>query len=118
MWDQGEGRTKGGKFFSRVCDDLAGAAAALTMLSELAARPPRSTVAVLLTRAEEEGFIGAIAASLEPKLLRKSDRVVAIECSALQPYAPQGKGAIVASAIARAYSILTSVISSLSRPVR
>jgi len=95
MWDQGEGRIKGGKFFSRVCDDLAGAAAALAMLSELATRPPRSAVAVLLTRAEEEGFIGAIAASLEPKLLRKSDRVVAIECSAMQPYAPQGKGAII-----------------------
>lgn len=95
MWDQGEGRTKGGKFYSRVCDDLAGAAAALTMLDALAKRPPRATVAVLFTRAEEEGFIGAIAASLKPKLLRKTDRVIAIECSAIQPYAPQGKGAII-----------------------
>ena len=50
---------------------------------------------MLLTRAEEEGFIGAIAASLQPKLLRKTDRVIAIECSAMQPYAPQGKGAII-----------------------
>jgi endoglucanase len=95
MWDEGEGRTKGGKFHSRVCDDLAGAAAALAMLDQLAKRPPRSTVAVLLTRAEEEGFIGAIAASIQPRLLRKSDRLIAIECSAMQPYAPQGKGAIV-----------------------
>lgn len=95
MWDQGEGRIKGGKFYSRVCDDLAGAAAALTMMDELAKRPARSTAAVLLTRAEEEGFIGAIAASLRPKLLRKSDRLIAIECSAMQPYAPQGKGAII-----------------------
>lgn len=94
-WDQGEGRVKNGKFYSRVCDDLAGAAAALTMLAELANRPPVATVAVLLTRAEEEGFIGAIAASIKPKLLRKSDRLVAIECSAMQPYAPQGKGAII-----------------------
>lgn len=95
MWDQGGGRTKGGKFHSRVCDDLAGAAAALTMIAELSRRPPKSTVAVLLTRAEEEGFIGAMAASLNPRLLRKSDRLVAIECSAMQPYAPQGKGAII-----------------------
>jgi endoglucanase len=95
MWDQGEGRMKGDKFLSRVCDDLAGAAGALGMLSELAGRPPQATVAVLLTRAEEEGFIGAIAASLEPKLLRRTDRVIAIECSAMQPYAPQGKGAII-----------------------
>src|SRR4051812_20618718 len=95
MWDQGEGRVKGGKFYSRVCDDLAGAAGALTMLDQLAKKPPKGPVAVLLTRAEEEGFIGAIAASLEPKLLRKSDRIIAIETSAMQPYAPQGKGAII-----------------------
>ncbi|HEX8914582.1 MAG TPA: M20/M25/M40 family metallo-hydrolase, partial [Humisphaera sp.] len=95
MWDQGGGRTKGGRFYSRVCDDLAGAAAALAMLDQLHRRPARSTVAVLLTRAEEEGFIGAIAASLKPKLLRRSDKIVAIECSAAQPFAPQGEGAIV-----------------------
>jgi putative aminopeptidase FrvX len=95
MWDQGEGRIKGVKFYSRVCDDLAGAAAALTMLAELAPRPPQATVAVLMTRAEEEGFIGAIAASIKPKLLRKTDRIIAIECSAMQPYAPQGSGAII-----------------------
>jgi putative aminopeptidase FrvX len=95
MWDQGEGRRKGGKFYSRACDDLAGAAAALTMLDQLAKRPPAAPVAVLLTRAEEEAFIGAIAASLKPRLLRKSDRIIAIETSAMQPYAPQGAGAII-----------------------
>src|SRR5437762_6303132 len=60
MWDQGASRVKGEKFYSRVCDDLAGAAAALTMLDRLARKPPKAPVAVLLTRAEEEGFIGAI----------------------------------------------------------
>ncbi|MDB5357996.1 MAG: hypothetical protein JWN24_4449 [Phycisphaerales bacterium] len=95
MWDQGVGRIRGQKFLSRVCDDLAGAAAALAMLDELCRKPPLVPVAVLLTRAEEVGFIGAIAASLKPTLLRKSDRLIAIECSAAQPYAPQGKGAIV-----------------------
>lgn len=95
MWNVGEGREQGKRFLSRVCDDLAGAAAALAMLDELSRKPPAGTVAVLLTRAEEEGFIGAIAASLEPKLLRNSDRLIAIECSAAQPYAPQGGGAII-----------------------
>jgi endoglucanase len=95
MWDQGGGRVKGKRFYSRVCDDLAGAAAALTMLDQLAKKPPKAPVAVLLTRAEEEGFIGAIAASIKPELLRKTDRIVAIETSAQQPYAPQGNGAIV-----------------------
>jgi endoglucanase len=95
MWDQGAGRVTGEKFYSRVCDDLAGAAAALTMLDRLVKKPRKAPVAVLLTRAEEEGFIGAIAASKEPKLLRTSDRIVAIETSAEQPYAPQGNGCIV-----------------------
>jgi endoglucanase len=95
MWDQGEGRVRGNRFLCRCCDDLAGAAAALAMMDELAKRPPKCPVAVLLTRAEEEGFIGAIAASRWPTLLRKSDRLVAIETSAVQPYAPQGEGAII-----------------------
>lgn len=95
MWDQGTGRFKGKMFLSRVCDDLAGAAAALQMLELLLKRPPAATVAVLFTRAEEEGFVGAMAASLRPQLLRKSDRIIAIECSAMQPFAPQGKGAIL-----------------------
>ena len=95
MWDQGEGRVEGRKFLSRVCDDLAGAAAALAMIDELSRKPSKVPVAVLLTRAEEEGFIGAIAASIKPQLLKKSDRIIAIETSAAQPYAPQGQGAII-----------------------
>ena len=65
------------------------------MIDALAADPPAAPVAVLLTRAEEEGFIGAIGAVLQPTLLRKTDRVIAIECSAAQPYAPQGAGTII-----------------------
>jgi putative aminopeptidase FrvX len=95
MWDQGIARTKGGTFYSRVCDDLAGAAGALAMLDRLYRKPPQSPVAVLLTRAEEEGFVGAIASVLKPELLRKSDRIVAIETSAMQTYAKQGDGAIL-----------------------
>jgi endoglucanase len=95
MWDQPAGRVTRKTFYSRVCDDLAGAAAALTMIDMLAKKPPRAPVAVLLTRAEEEGFIGAIAASMRPRLLRKTDRIIAIETSAKQPFAPQGKGAII-----------------------
>ncbi len=95
MFDLGVGRVKGKYFYSRVCDDLAGAAGALAMLHALVKRPPESPVAVLLTRAEEEGFIGAIAAVRERSLLRESDRLVAIECSAVQPAAPQGLGPII-----------------------
>jgi putative aminopeptidase FrvX len=95
VFDQGGGRIRGGKFYSRVCDDLAGAAACLTMLDELLKKPPKSTVGVLLTRAEEVGFIGAIAAVKFPKLLKKSDWLIAIECSSAQPYAPLGDGVVI-----------------------
>jgi putative aminopeptidase FrvX len=95
VFDVGEAKIRGRRFQSRVCDDLAGAAAALTMLDQLLRKPPSVPVAVLLTRGEEAGFIGAIAASIKPQLLRKTDRIIAIETSAMQPYAPQGKGAII-----------------------
>jgi len=95
MFDQGAGRVKGGKFYSRGIDNQGGVAAALAMLDQLHKKPPDAPVAVLLTRAEEDGFVGAVAAVLRPKLLRKSDRLIIIECSAMQPYAPQGKGVII-----------------------
>ena len=95
MFDQGAGRTKGRKFYSRGIDDQGGVAAALAMLDALHKNPPAIPVGVLLTRAEEDGFVGAVAAVLEPKLLKKTDRLIAIECSAMQPYAPQGEGVII-----------------------
>jgi endoglucanase len=97
MFDLGAGRIRGKKFWSRGVDDQGGMASALAMLDAFLAKPAASAagVAVLLTRAEEEAFIGAIAAVLKPKLLRKSDRIIAIECSAEQPYARQGDGVII-----------------------
>jgi endoglucanase len=95
MFDQGPGRFRGRRFLSRGIDDQGGVASALAMLQELHARPPVVPVGVLLTRAEEEGFIGACAAVATPELLRKSDRIISVECSAVQPYAPQGAGVIV-----------------------
>jgi endoglucanase len=90
-------RIAGGRFHARVCDDLAGAAAALTMLDQLSRGRSKlkSTVAVLLTRAEEDGFIGAIASVVDGKLIRKTDRIISIECSAMQPYAKQADGVIL-----------------------
>jgi endoglucanase len=97
MFDVPVARVKGGKFFARVCDDLAGAAAALTMIDQLhrSKSKPKRTIGVLLTRAEEVGFIGAIAAAKDEKLIRKSDALISIECSPEQPFAPQGKGVII-----------------------
>ena len=100
MFDQGIGRYAGGifrakRFFCRACDDLAGVAACLAMMDRLSRKTPKSPVAVLLTRAEEEGFIGCIAACEHETLLQKDDRVIAIETSSEQPAAPMGNGVII-----------------------
>jgi endoglucanase len=95
MFDQGGSCLKKGIFYSRAIDDLAGVAAALEMLHQLHAARIGGPVAVLLTRGEEDGFVGGLAAVHLKTLLREDDRIVAIECSAMQPYAPQGKGAII-----------------------
>lgn len=98
MFDQGPARVRGSKLYSRGIDDQGGVASALAMLDVLLKAKPGASappVGVLLTRAEEEGFVGAVAAVLKPKLLRKSDRIIAIECSAMQPYAKQGDGVII-----------------------
>lgn len=95
MFDVGKAVVKKGRLYSRCCDDLAGAASALVMLHEIASKPAKHDVGVLLTRGEEQGFIGALAAVMHPKLLRPTDRVISIECSAEQPVAVQGKGVVL-----------------------
>ena len=95
MWDVGPAKQRGRKLHSRVCDNLAGAAAVLTMLDRLHRKPTDSTIAVLLTRGEEEGFIGAIGAVKAETLLKPTNRLIVTECSAQQPYAKQGDGAII-----------------------
>ena len=95
MLDQGHPREEGDLFYARACDDLAGCASALTALDLLRKTPPAATVCVLLTRAEEVGFVGAIAAVKDKKLLKKTDRVISIETSAQQPAAQQGKGVVL-----------------------
>ncbi len=95
MFDFHVARQRGTKLHSRSLDDTAGVAAALQVLLNSRRRRSGPAVAVLLTRAEEVGFIGAIAAAREARLLRKSDLIVSIECSAMQPYAPQGSGVVI-----------------------
>ena len=76
-----------------ACDDLAGAAAALATLDRLVADGV-GYFSVLLTRAEEVGFLGAIAAC-ELRTLPAAARVLSIECSRESDDAPVGAGPIV-----------------------
>jgi putative aminopeptidase FrvX len=84
---------EGDRMRARACDDLAGAAAALSALDRLASAGV-GHFSVLLTRAEEIGFVGAIAAC-ELETLPAGARVLSIECSRQSPDAPVGGGPIV-----------------------
>jgi endoglucanase len=81
---------------TRAADDLAGVAGILAVLEVVDRIDPARRVDVrgLLTRAEEVGFVGAIAAARSGRL-PKGARIVAIEASKALPHAPQGAGPIL-----------------------
>jgi endoglucanase len=84
------------RLVAQACDDLAGLAACLEALDKLRNKP-KLPFGVLVTRAEEVGFIGAIAAAREvgKGLLRKDDRIISVETSAEQQAAPVGGGCVL-----------------------
>lgn len=81
---------------SRVVDDLAGVAASLALLDAVDRIDPRRRVDVRgqFTRAEEVGFVGALAVATGRRLPRGA-RIIAIEASMALPEAPQGAGPIL-----------------------
>jgi endoglucanase len=81
---------------TRAADDLAGVAAILALLDAVERIDPRRRVDVrgLFTRAEEVGFVGALAVARGRRLPRAA-RIVAIEASKALPGAPQGAGPIL-----------------------
>ena len=80
---RGPDECAGKKFWSRGIDDQGGLASALAMIDTVHRSSSKPNVAVLLTRAEEEGFVGAIAAVVKPKLLRR--RPIASSRSSARP---------------------------------
>jgi endoglucanase len=89
----GELGVREGRPRAPVCDDLAGVAAALAAL-DILHRMGVSDFSVLLTRAEEVGFIGAIAACQAGTIPGRA-RVLSIECSKASAEAPLGGGPII-----------------------
>ena len=77
-----------------ACDDLAGVAAALGAIDKLRSERGMGHVGVLLTRAEEIGFVGAIAAA-NNKSIPKSSRLLCLETSRSFPESPIGGGPIL-----------------------
>ena len=96
-WDVGPPRIRGDRFHAPVCDDLAGVSAALAAFDTLRAsrRGSGADIRVLLTRAEEVGFLGAIAAC-KGRTIPKASRLIALETSKSFPnHSPIGAGPIV-----------------------
>lgn len=81
---------------TRAADDLAGVAGILAAMELVDRIDParRVDLRALLTRAEEVGFVGAIAAA-RSGVLPRGARIVAIEASRALPHAPQGAGPIL-----------------------
>lgn len=102
VWDTGRQRVSKGVLHTGACDNLAGVAAGLSALDAFslraavggkAGRAP-ADVRVLLTRAEEVGFVGAIAACRAGDIPRGA-RVIVLETSRSYADSPIGGGPIV-----------------------
>ena len=83
-----------GLLHAPACDDLAGVAAAICALDNIKKLPALGNVGVLLTRAEEIGFVGAIAAA-KNRSVPKSSRLLCLETSRSFPESPIGGGPIL-----------------------
>lgn len=89
-------RVEGDLFHGSACDDLSAVAAAVAVMERLRARPADEVghVRLLFTRAEEIGFIGAIAAC-KLGTMEKGARIIALENSRSFDDSPIGGGPIV-----------------------
>jgi len=85
---------KDGNLHTHACDDLAAVAAALATLDVIRNRKGMEHVGLLLTRAEEVGFIGALAACKE-KSVPKDARLICLENSRSFSESPIGSGPIL-----------------------
>jgi len=100
MWDLPPFRRRrvagGERIESRAVDDLVGVAAGLALLgaSERIDPARRTDVRLLLTRAEEVGFVGALAAATARRL-PPGARILSLEASKALANARQGDGPIL-----------------------
>lgn len=94
-WKFPPAAVKKGLAHAHACDDLAAAAAALTAYDGLSRDGRLAHAALLLTRAEEVGFVGAIGAA-RGGFIPGNARLVCLECSRSFPHdSPIGAGPIV-----------------------
>ncbi len=94
VWDVGPARVIDGNFHTLACDDLAALAAAVQAFEALPFASLTAPVRLLLTRAEEIGFVGAIGACRD-RTMPMEARVIALENSRSFAESPIGGGPIV-----------------------
>jgi endoglucanase len=87
-------RQRDGHLLAPACDDLAGCAAALAALDRARRRPDLRHFGVLLTRAEEMGFVGALHAA-KTGTIPSGARILSIETSRSSPDAAVGAGPVI-----------------------
>jgi endoglucanase len=93
-WRFGRRAFPAGHVAAPAFDDLAGCAAAIAALDRARDRPELSHFGVLLTRAEEMGFVGAIHASIAGGV-PAGTRILSIETSRASADAPLGDGPVI-----------------------
>ncbi len=94
VWDLESFAVRRGKIHGRACDDLIGVAAILATLIELKRRRAKVHVIGLITRAEEVGFQGALAAVADG-LVPKNALAISLETSREMPPVKMGQGVIL-----------------------
>lgn len=97
VWDLEPFRVRQGRIYSRSCDDLVGAGSVLATMAELKQSGARVHVMGLLSRAEEVGFHGALAAASSGAgaSLPRDALVISLETSRELPGVEIGQGVIL-----------------------
>lgn len=94
VWELENFAVRKGTIHGRACDDLIGVASILATLVELKRRRARAHVIGLITRAEEVGFQGALAAAADG-LIPTNALAISLETSREMPPVKIGQGVIV-----------------------
>jgi endoglucanase len=94
VWELEDFAVRNGRIHGRACDDLGGVAAILAALIELKRQRARVNAIGVIARAEEIGFLGALAVAAGKKL-PKNSLVISLETSRELPGVKMGQGVIL-----------------------
>ncbi len=94
VWELEDFAVRSGHIHGRACDDLIGVASILATLIELKRRRAKVHVIGVIARAEEIGFLGAMAVAAAKGLPRNA-LVISLETSRELPGAKMGQGVIL-----------------------